>query len=246
MYKYTPYTHSRINAYKNCARSFYYSKVINLPKEFKPSVALDRGTLIHLIFEHNRDLVNIKKTRDFKKIINRKLLDKSAIKECFDIYDEFMESGTAKSLFKREQMFSELSIGLDDKLELAPFDGDNTLLRGYIDAVFIDKPTDSVIVCDWKTGRYKDTQDFSQLLWYSIALFSQIPPEVTNRIVMTYAYVEHQKQNIKILYRKDIEKYKKALFDTIDIIEADTIWEKNETGLCNYCQFQEYCMKDKL
>ena len=238
--KYRPYTHSRIQNYKNCPRQFYYDQVQKLPKEFKPSVALDRGTLIHLIFEHHKDLTKIKTSRDFKQIIERKLLSKEQIKECFSIYDNFMNSKVGKSLFSRKQLFAEMSLGLTDNLDITAFGKDN-FLRGYIDAAVVDEKSDTLIVIDYKTGRYKEQQDFSQLLWYSIGLFSKMP---SDKILMVYAFVEHNKINKQVLHRKDIEKYKRALYDTVDKIEIDELWKKNETGLCDWCVFQNYCITD--
>jgi CRISPR/Cas system-associated exonuclease Cas4 (RecB family) len=66
-----------------------------------------------------------------------------------------------------------------------------------------------------------------------------------DKIVLIYAYVDHQKINKKVVYRKDIERYKTEMFKKIEKIERETEFPKEISGLCNFCDFQDYCMKDK-
>ena len=240
--RFAPYSASKINVWKQCPRKFNYSYVSKIPREWESSYALDRGTLIHLILEHDADLSIIKEQKDFKTIIKNKFLSKEQIKECFEVVKNFKASKAGISLFSRKRLFAELAIGLDLNMETQEYNSD-AFLRGYIDVGFLDEKSNTLLLTDYKTGKYKtkDQQDWSQLLWYGIGLFSKMP---FDKIVLVYAYVDHNKLNSRIIYRKDIEKYKKGLWDTIDPIEKDFIYEKKETPLCNWCNYQDHCIAD--
>lgn len=248
---YKPYSHSKINNYKQCPRKFKYNYIDKLPKEWKYTIPLERGSLIHLIFEHSRDLKKIQAEKEFKEIMERKVLDKEAIKGCFQVYDNFIQSKAGKQLLSKKKLFNEMPLGLDYNLNIMEYNPDDKelkkelFLRGYIDSAVVaeGKTSDTLIVIDWKTGKSKtqEDQDWSQLLWYAIGLFSKMP---FNKIIMCYAYVEHDKLNLKTVHRDEIDKYKQALWDTVDIIENDTEFNKNETYLCDWCDHRHYCAQD--
>jgi len=240
--RFAPYSASKINTWKQCPRKFNYSYVQKIPREWESSYALDRGKLIHLILELNFDVAEIKKHREFGKIVKNKILTKEQIKDCFKVAKDFTESKAGKSLFTRKQLFNELEMGLDLNMEITSY-SEAAFLRGYIDVGFLDEKTDTLLLTDYKTGKYKtkDQQDWSQLLWYSLGIFSKMP---FDKIMLVYAYVDHHKLNTRMVYRKDIEKYKKGLWDTIDPIEKDYNYQKKETPLCNWCNYQDHCIAD--
>jgi len=124
-----------------------------------------------------------------------------------------------------------------------PDTSDNAMFRGFIDAAYLDETSNTPIIVDWKTGKLKskEHQSWQQLLFYATVLFKLMPYD---RIVLMYAYVEHDKVNTKVLHRKDLHKYEKALMDTIFKVENDFTYPKNETPLCNYCEFQAHCVND--
>ena len=37
----------------------------------------------------------------------------------------------------------------------------------------------------------------------------------------------------------------KEFFDEISILEKDDTYEKNETRLCDWCDYKEYCQSDE-
>ncbi len=244
--KMNPYSYSKIASYNGCPRKFKYQYIDKIKVEQKDTKALDRGSIIHLIFETHKDVKRLSNSKEFKRIAKR--LTKTEIKECFNVYDTFMESPQGKSLFKRKQVFAELPLGLNKDFEYTKFNRDNymnqdVLLRGYIDAGIVDEEKDILICIDYKTGKYKEPkyQQWGQLLYYGIGLFSKMPYD---KIMLCFAYVEHNKLNTKVIYREDIEKYKKALVDNIVNIEQESIFEKNETPLCDWCKFQDICNRD--
>jgi len=211
----------------------------------KPQDYFDRGKLFHLLLEYNGDLKTIKKTKEFQEIKEHQLLDTNQIKEIYQIYKTFISSKPGKDIISKEVFMKEFPLGLNKDLELVPYGDDNVLLRGYIDACYLIPDRDDVcLVVDWKSGKYKskEHQSYAQLLWYSLGLFSKNPH--LEKILLVFAYVEHNKINTKTVQRKDINRYKQALYNTIDKIEQDQEFEKNETTLCQYCDYFEVCQGD--
>ncbi len=244
-YKYTPYSYSKITTWEHCPRKFKYQYIDKIPVEHKPQVHFDRGKLFHLLLEYDGDLQKIKNTKDWKEIKKHNLLDANAIKEIFKIYKKFVLSKEGKSILNHNPLMKEFPLGLNEDLEIIGYKDENAVLRGYIDACFtIQDREDICLIVDWKSGKFKDYshQSWAQLLWYSLGLFSKNP--YLEKIVLVYAYVEHNYLNTKVVHRKDLDRYKRALFNTIDKIETDTEFVKVDTPLCDYCDFREYCLGD--
>jgi CRISPR/Cas system-associated exonuclease Cas4 (RecB family) len=241
MYKYAPYSWSRISTYKQCPRKFKYQYIDKIPVEQKCQKALVKGKFIHALLEHNGDINELKKSSDYKEIqesINSNCVTKQEIKEFYKIYKSFTETELYKKLNNNKTLFTELFIALDEDLRIVQYD--NSLFRGYIDKVYVNPVTNKVYCVDWKTGQINRKQTYGQLLFYSIGLFDKLPENIES-IELVYVYVEHNKIQKKTVYKKDVEKYKKALLNTINKIEEDEVFQKNETPLCDYCDYQNIC-----
>ena len=242
-FKYTPYSFSKISTWEQCPRKFKYQYINKLPVERTPQIHLDRGKFIHLLLEHDGDLEKLKKTKDWKEIKEHGLMSKDAIKDSYWTYLKFKESYTGKSILKRKSLLKEFPLGLNENLEIIEYDSKDVVLRGYIDAMYVDEKTDTLIVVDWKTGKVPEKQSYKQLLFYSLGIFSKMPEEY-DKILLVYAYIDHQVINKQVLYRKDLERYKKALYDNIEKIESDTEFVKEESGLCQFCDYFLVCQED--
>ncbi len=242
--KYAPYSYSRINTWLQCPRKFRYSYVEKIVK-WETSAPLDRGKLVHSILEHSDSpkiskevFDKVKKTQDWRDIQEHDILTLDDYKKCIKMSTDFKASKMGVFLDSCEPVAKEMSIGMDKTLEIVSYTSPDAIFRGYIDLVV--RKGDNLIICDYKTGKYKPDMSWDQLLYYAIAMFSVTPPEVEEITIMNL-FVEHLKVNKTTLNRKDINKYKKALFTNIANIEKDTKFEKNETTLCNWCQYQPLC-----
>ncbi|MCD6435704.1 MAG: PD-(D/E)XK nuclease family protein [Clostridiales bacterium] len=236
MLKYSPYSFSKINTHTSCARKFQFQYIDKLGV-FQSSIALDRGKFIHCLLEFNGDIKKVKASNDYKQVKESGIMIADDYKECIQIYREFKQSKIGTWIDSKTQMFNELSVAMNKKLEVIPYDDKEVIFRGYIDKVIRDD--DTLILIDYKTGKYRPEMKWDQLLYYGVALFSQMP---FDKIVLMNVFVEHNKINKETIYRKDLKKYQKALLTNIKNIEQDTIFEKNETTLCNWCGFQELCI----
>ncbi len=257
--KYGPYSSSRLATFAQCPRRFQYQYINKLPAPWTESFATDRGKLLHMMLEHSTkdgtDFQKIKQEKEFKEIVKRELLKKDDIKDTIKVYENFRTSKVGQGILSKERVFSELAIGLDYDMNITPFNPrfnkekmDKLYFRGFLDYGFV-KPAktkdeeDVLVICDWKSGKYKSQQEqkWDQLLWYSLSMFSEMPYD---NIMLMFVYVDHNKVNAKLLQRKNLQKYKDALHRTIDKIENASVFEKKESGLCDWCPFQEHCLSD--
>jgi RecB family exonuclease len=136
-------------------------------------------------------------------------------------------------------MFNELAIGMNKNLEVIPYDDNDVIFRGYIDKII--RKDDTLILIDYKTGKYKKDMKWDQLLYYGISLFNMMPYD---KIVLMNVFVDHLKFNKTVLNRSDIKKYQKALLTNITTIEKDQDFNKNETALCDWCEYREICLSE--
>jgi hypothetical protein len=112
-YKYTPYSHSKIETWKSCPRKFKYQYIDKLPVERVPQVHFDRGKLFHLLMEYNGDLNKIKETKDWQEIKEHRLLDNNQIKEIFKIYKTFINTKPGKDIVSKKVFMKEFPLGLN-------------------------------------------------------------------------------------------------------------------------------------
>ncbi len=236
MLKYGPYSFSRMNKWVQCPRAFKYHFIDKIG-EWKSSLALDRGKFIHCLLEFSGDIEKVKASDDYRRVKKSGFMQPEDFKECIEIYKKFKASKMGIWIDSRTQMFNELPIAMNKNLETIPYDDKDTIFRGYIDKVIRDN--DTLILIDYKTGKYKPDMSWDQLLYYGISLFSDMP---FDKIVLMNVFVEHDKVNKEVLLRKDIKKYQKALLTNISSIEKDTVFPKNETALCHWCEFEGICL----
>lgn len=243
MLKYAPYSFSKINVYNHCPKKFDFQYIRKIGK-FISAKALDRGKLIHSFLEHQGNIEDVKASSDYSQVIQSGMLSQDERKDAYKSYKTFTNSDVFKWIDSKTAIFREYPIGMDKHLNIKGYSDMDVIFRGYIDHVCVDEETNTLMIIDWKTGKYKEQEDQSweQLLYYGISLFSKMP---FDNILMMYAYVDHGKVNKKILKRENIKKYQKALLTNIKNIETASKFDKNEDYLCNWCEFMSVCQAEK-
>jgi len=80
-------------------------------------------------------------------------------------------------------------------------------------------------------------------MFYAIYFFQRYP--TINTIRISYVYVEHTNyENDIVLERKHLTRYQNDLINLINDVEKDEEFNKKESKLCDYCEFQKYCIED--
>lgn len=242
--KYNPYSSSKISKFYQCPKSFEYLYIqkIKIPK--KDSEALLKGNIVHTLLQfHELSLSEkINKLKQDKEIHKSIFYTKEMIKDCVNIYNNFINSETGKRLLGYKKIAVEIGCGLDKKLLTTDYKN-GELFRGYIDRVSVDIDTNIVYISDWKTGKDRSdgmfSQDPDQLIYYSTWYFETFP---VDKIIINFVFVEHYNKALEyILTRENLPKYKKLLLTKISGIEKCEEFAKNETVLCQWCDYLEIC-----
>ena len=222
--KYSPYSFSKLSTHNQCNRKFKYTYIEKAPKSEKDMTPLLKGGAVHSILEHYPNKSPHKLAEKYQHIANK-----------------FLETDIAKEIFFGDSV-REYDFGLTKDLKPTKYNDKEALFRGSIDYIFT---TDKLNLIDFKTGKAKEQkwQSFDQLMFYAIYFFQKYPN--INEINISYVYVEHENyHNSIILERQYLKNYISQLLTLIKNVETDTEFKKNESKLCDWCEFKEYCTKD--
>ena len=215
------YSYSKLALFKQCPHKFKLTYIDKIPEPGDNS-ALIKGSKIHSLLEN---FETYDKTSEYTTLvenfansqIGKDILSKNSIREHCVKFDA--ELNANDSLKKKEAYFI-----------------------GYIDRINISQ---TIELIDYKTGKYKDPkwQDYEQLSIYALYIFSKYPQ--VQEIKLRYVYVEHSKENSKVLKRSDADKIKKSLQETINLIElcnSTKQYPKKPQRLCDWCGYKTSCL----
>jgi hypothetical protein len=233
--QYIPYSFSKIATFYQCPQKFKlrYKDKIFIKSD---NIALEKGSYIHHCIENN---IMDNEITPFKF----RLSSEENIKEYNNIVRTFFNSDLYKSYKnlpnkKVEEGFS-LSI-IDKKIIPGSYKKDS-LVRGYIDFMSLAEDGKSLLIVDWKTGKFKEDINQLQVQIYALWAFYTFPEVYT--IDTTFCFVEHSKMVNKQFTRDDINDIKKNVLSHILGIEKAQEFKKNVSALCDYCEFKQngYC-----
>ena len=209
------FSFSSLSLYNTCPFAYKLSYI----DKIKPvrSTALVKGSNVHSILEKFPEV----QEKEYK--FNENLIVSNFLNSEIGNYfkDVLLNKKTAR----------EFKFGLTKNFENDTFK--DSFFHGIVDLIFFEN--DELNLCDYKTGKFKENQDFSQLLSYSI-FFKKY-----NKIKINYLYVEHNKINSKVVTKEDIENAQNFIIKTTDIISEDKVFKRNCGKHCAWCQFSEKC-----
>ncbi len=119
MFKYAPYSFSKINTHKQCNRKFKYSYIVKAKRDHRDRTALLKGGAVHSILENYPEKSKHKLAPNYQNIA-----------------DIFINSELGrKYLFLNS--IREYKFGLTLDLEPCEYKTKNVLFRGFIDHICI-------------------------------------------------------------------------------------------------------------
>ena len=209
------FSFSSLSLYNTCPFAYKLSYI----DKVKPvrSTALVKGSNVHSILEKYPEI----QEKEYK--FNENLIVSNFLNSEIGNYfkDVLLNKKTAR----------EFKFGLTRDFKNDTFK--DSFFHGIIDLIFFEN--DELNLCDYKTGKFKENQDFSQLLTYSLFFKNY------DKIKINYLYVEHNKINSKIVTKEDIENTQNFIIKTTDIILQDKTFRRNCGKHCSWCQFSEKC-----
>ena len=230
--KYSPYSFSKISYFDTCAHKFKLQYIDEIKVPFTMNFALKKGKYVHEYIENDlvgkplplikEDMGEPEEVRSVKKLIE-------------SLYDNNNYQTIKKTVKNSDDFHIELGIGFDENWNPTTYE-DAVLFRGFIDLYLIKG--DFGVIIDHKTGKFKEKQDFSQNEIYSLWLMKAIP--TLEKVKLMFHYVEHDKMNIKVVTRDDMEYIENKFKQKLNLAETEEKFEKSITKLCLYCDFYNH------
>jgi hypothetical protein len=119
MFKFAPYSFSKINTHKQCGRKFKYGYILKAKRDQQDRTALLKGGAVHSIFEKHPDPSTHKLASKYQ-----------------DIADKFISSRLGQKYLFLDSI-REYKFGLGFDLEPCAYKTKNVLFRGFIDHICI-------------------------------------------------------------------------------------------------------------
>jgi putative RecB family exonuclease len=250
----TTYSQSRLTTYENCPQQYklrYIDKI--KPPEAEEGIEMFLGSRVHETLEKlHKDLVLTKLNTleeslayfdtQWKKnwhdhvVIMKKGFTKShyydsgvkAITQYYGRYTPFRQSITLATEYRVNFRINGFSIqGVIDRLS---HDG-----KGLYE------------IHDYKTSRSLPPQDKAdsdrQLALYQIGLREKYPE--AKKVNLIWHYLLFDKELVATWTDAQLEDLKSEVASLIKTIERETKFEPIESGLCDWCEFPEYCPAKK-
>lgn len=248
------YSNSKLAAYENCPRQYklHYIDRIELP-EAREGIEAFLGSRVHETLEKlHKELIltklnSLEELHDFYRAQwdrnwheNVRIVKKGYTKENY--YNAGREAIT--SYYRRHHPFNQ-SKTLATEMFLA-FKIDDHGIRGFIDR--LGYCGDGVYeIHDYKTSGFLPPQDKidadRQLALYQVGIKEQFPDAREVRLI--WHYLLFDKEMTSTRSDAQLEELKKDIAVLIGTIERDTVFEPRESGLCDWCDYPDYCPAKK-
>lgn len=231
--KYAPYSFSKIHTFFECQKKFEFTYVnkISIDRDYEDPSYFKRGRFLHAYLADRLNGGDGSKLRRYDVETNIKM-------DLIEYADKTLEHDLISFTYTFDTNMVESYISLDRNLEPTKIK-DKSALGGYID--YYATQDDYGILVDWKSGKYHEEPNYSQLELYAIWAFQKFPH--VNEIDLVFFYVEHNKFAIKTITPDDVEGLKLDLMAKIEIIENTEEFHTNESKHCVKCPFFNTCME---
>ena len=248
------YSHSKLATYENCPRKYklQYIDRLELP-EAGEGIEAFLGSRVHETLEKLHKELILSKINSLEELLdfyqaewdrnwheNVRIVKKGYTKENY--YDAGREA--IISYYRRHHPFNQ-SKTLATEMPLA-FKIEDYGIRGFIDR--LGYCGNGVYeIHDYKTSGFLPAQDKidadRQLALYQIGIKEQFPD--ARDVGLVWHYLLFDKELASKRTDVQLEDLKKDIVALIRTIESDTVFEPNESGLCDWCEYPEYCPAKK-
>lgn len=137
-------------------------------------------------------------------------------------------------IWKEQGAQSEMPFAINKDWKEVEWADPSCMIRGIIDLYIEDHET--AIVLDFKTGKERDYTD--QVAVYSAVILATKPH--IQIVKPCIEFIDTQKfVTYNDIHRKDLTYLKQSLEGRIKLIDRDTIYAPNPSGLCRFCTYRK-------
>ncbi len=253
----SPYSHSRIETFRQCPRKFHYRYVarVKLPEE-PEQIAAFLGSRVHDALEHlyaqmrKGLVVPLPDLLDhYRQVWDEEWTDQVVIHDegmSAEAYREIGERCLA-DYHRRHQPFDQ-AITVDVEMRLRfPLDGtDRHVMTGFVDRL-ARTPDGTWQIHDYKTANRLPTQAAqdrdTQLALYQIGLATMWKD--VGKVELVWHFLRFDTAIVSTRTPEQLAQVKAGTLATIADIESrgksEAEFPPRESGLCDYCEFQALC-----
>lgn len=214
--KMTAWSFSRYNDYRKCPR---YAKFKHVERRQEPgSPALDRGSAVH----------------ELAQVFAQKTARTKCPEELQTFEEEFRVLQKNKASLATEQQWC-----FNSNWEPTGWFEKDAWCRVIVDARWLDKSRNVLVVIDHKTGKI-NPQHEEQLSLYALAALLQNPD--IDGVEVQLWYLDHGVQkpdNQRIYTRADVPALKKEWSKNTKVMLADGVFRERPGKACTWCHYSK-------
>ncbi|MHB8143944.1 MAG: RecB family exonuclease [Thermoleophilia bacterium] len=245
------YSASKLRTFKNCPLKYKFNYIDKI-RTGKTGIEAFLGSRVHDVLEQLYNDLRLCKTNSlddllalFEGLWEKEYHDDIVIMKEGYTAENYRELGRKciRNYYQRYQPFDQATnLGTELKINFCLDGNDAYRLKGYIDR--LDQRVDGTYeIHDYKTSpRLPDEKKFDgdrQLCIYQMAVASKFADAQNVELIWHYPALDKE---YRVIMDEDcLAGIKAEIKELIDEIEAATEFAPKETGLCNWCDYQELC-----
>lgn len=248
------YSYTRLTTYENCPRQYRLRYIDRIrPPEAEEGIEAFLGKRVHETLEKLHKELILTKLNSIETLLDyysaqwdRNWHDSIMIVKRGYAPDHYRNSGTEAiaNYYRRHYPFDQ-SRTLDTE-RLISFKIDDYAIRGYIDRLGYRKEG-TYEIHDYKTSGFLPSQNQidsdRQLALYHIGIKEQFKNAENVELVWHYLLFDREFRSTRT--DSQLADLKKEVVSLIKKIEEEAKFEPVESGLCDWCEFPDYCPAKK-
>jgi len=250
--QYGPYSPSRLEV-ATCGYAFHKQYIDPNRKKGKDrgsSLAADRGSVVHEVFERMNEQMMAGNYAFDQKVVRKWVSDAiqkyssayedmEMIMECVRLYAD----RPVKNLPSDAQI--EQKLALNSKLEECDYDSPDALIRGRADLLWFDEDLRAHIL-DYKTQPNIEEADTFQMGIYALVIARTFKVEEVYTTIYFARYGKYSKPHL--WSKEDLARIEQILLARIETVENRVSFDPTPHNGCQYCPFRAECpvMKDNF
>ena len=249
------YSNSRLSTYENCPQQYKlrYIDRVELPEGAEEGIEAFLGSRVHEALEKLYKELILTKLNSLDDLLGyyKNEWDKNwhenvvVVKKGFT-KDNYRNAGkeAITNYYKRHQPFNQSKTLATE--QLITFKIDNYTIRGFIDRLS-HTGKGFYEIHDYKTSGSLPSQDKfdsdRQLALYQIGIKERFRDAKDIRLI--WHYLIFDKEFLSMRTDAQLKDLQKEVVSLIKTIEKDTAFKPNESNLCDWCDFPEFCPAKK-
>ncbi|HIQ25603.1 MAG TPA: PD-(D/E)XK nuclease family protein [Persephonella sp.] len=259
-----PISPTKFTTYAYCPYKFFLENIIGIQEVEEPDRTkispIEKGILVHKILEDfykNLDLENL------EEYLRKELLEieKKFFLKINDLLKPIIPSKQPFELEKATTLYNRLIKFIKEDTQrlkiqqkevpkkLLEKEFQNKYFKGKIDRVDEDK-TGNYYIYDYKTGEnpVKNLEEEIKSKYIQLIIYKNFLENQNKQIKEIGIFAVNDKYGNFVYSINDEETFKKLqnhLNVLLDLLKSKWFYPK-ENEICSYCQFNEFCIKDKL